>query len=239
MESYPSTYILLAAVSGLFWTITYILIIKRGFQDKIHGMPMWALAMNISWEFIYSFVTPSPMPQLIINIIWFSFDIVILFHFLKYWKHDFPEFKAKFFYPFYILVQATAFLGVLFIQYDCLNSGVMNLQASEGYTLGMGRAYSAFGMNMLMSILYVGLIIKRGSVAGQSIYIAIAKLIGTVFADLPFILFPKSQLTPGSPNSDELLFPYMYGVILIFDIIYVVLVFKRCKKEGINPWKRL
>ncbi len=43
---------------GLFWIITYILIIKRGFQDKKYGMPMVALCANISWEFIFTFIYP-------------------------------------------------------------------------------------------------------------------------------------------------------------------------------------
>ncbi|PKL36047.1 MAG: hypothetical protein CVV44_17650 [Spirochaetae bacterium HGW-Spirochaetae-1] len=238
MENYPHPYLYMAATSGFFWTITYILIIKRGFQDKAHGMPMWALAMNISWEFIYSFVTPAPAPQLYINIVWFSFDVVILYHFIKSWKLDFPQFQARYFYPFFALVMVTSFLGVLFIQYDGLHPGVMNLEASKGYALGMGRAYSAFGMNMIMSILYVGMIMSRNSVAGQSIYIALAKMIGTIFADLAFIVYPKSPITPGTPHADELLFPYMYAAILIFDIIYVVLVYRKCKEEGINPWRR-
>jgi hypothetical protein len=239
MENYPQTYLIMAALSGLFWTITYVLIIKRGFQDGAHGMPMWALAMNISWEFIYSFVTPSPAPQIYINIVWFLFDVVILYHFLKSWKLDYPQIRERYFYPFFLLVMATAFLGVLFIQYDGTHPGVMNLEASKGYSLGMGRAYSAFGMNMLMSILYVGMILQRGNVSGQSIYIALAKMIGTIFADIPFIMYPKSTITPGTPHADEFLFPYMYAVILIFDLIYVILVYRKCKEQGINPWKRL
>jgi len=38
----------LAILSGIFWTITYLLIIRRSIQDKSVGMPMVALCMNIS-----------------------------------------------------------------------------------------------------------------------------------------------------------------------------------------------
>ncbi len=33
--------------SGVFWTVAYILIIKRGSQDKTFGMPLTALYANI------------------------------------------------------------------------------------------------------------------------------------------------------------------------------------------------
>ena len=45
-------------VGGLFWSATYILIIRRGFKYKTFGMPMAALCANISWEAIFAFVTP-------------------------------------------------------------------------------------------------------------------------------------------------------------------------------------
>jgi len=39
--------------SGLFWTLTYLIIIRRGFIDKSYGMPLAALSANISWEAIF------------------------------------------------------------------------------------------------------------------------------------------------------------------------------------------
>ncbi len=53
----------MAIASGVFWTLTYLLIIRRGFQDKTYGMPFFALCANISWEFIFSFVLPHTPPQ--------------------------------------------------------------------------------------------------------------------------------------------------------------------------------
>ncbi len=40
--------------SGLFWTVTYLLIIRRGFRDQTYGMPLVALCANLAWEFIFS-----------------------------------------------------------------------------------------------------------------------------------------------------------------------------------------
>jgi hypothetical protein len=44
--------------SGLLWTVTYLLIIRRGFLDHTYGMPLAALCANLSWEFVFSFVFP-------------------------------------------------------------------------------------------------------------------------------------------------------------------------------------
>ena len=229
-------YFVFAILSGLFWTATYLLIIHRGFKDGAHGMPMYALALNLSWEFIYSFVTPSAAPQLYINYVWFAFDLVILWHFLRSWKVDYGEISPKAFYPYAALVFATAFLLVLFIELDGLNASLFNLR---NHSLGMGRAYSAFGMNLIMSVLYIEMILKRKSSAGQSLYIAVAKLLGTVFADLAFVVapFPNAE-HPGTPAPGELLWPLLYIAIFVFDAIYVALIYRQLKKEGRKPWEK-
>jgi hypothetical protein len=68
---------MLAIASGLFWSLTYLLIIRRGFQDRTYGMPMAALCFNLSWEFIFSFVYPHEGVQRFINIVWFGLDVII------------------------------------------------------------------------------------------------------------------------------------------------------------------
>jgi len=229
-------YMAFAMASGLCWTVTYGLIIYRGFKDKAHGMPMYALALNFSWEFIYSFVTPSPGIQLYINIAWCLFDVVILWHFLRCWRVDYGDIPAKAFYPYAALVFVGAFLLVLFMQFDGANAALYD---QRNHPLGMGRAYSAYAMNLIMSVLYVELILKRRSVAGQSIYIAIAKCVGTVFASLCFVIAPYPNAAhPGTPAPGELLWPLLYVLIFAFDAIYIALVWRQCRKEGIIPWKR-
>ena len=57
----------LMIIGGIFWSLTYILIIRRGFIEKTYGMPLIALCANISWEAIFSFLHPHSPPQLYIN----------------------------------------------------------------------------------------------------------------------------------------------------------------------------
>lgn len=228
MSDLPGPYMLLSILCGLFWTAAYILIIRRGFIDKTSGMPFFALALNISWEFIYSFITPAPGFQRYINILWLVLDSVILYQFIRFWKKDYAFIPNKWVAPLFGLVMATAFFGVLLVQVDST--------PIEGFPLGMGRAYSAFGMNIVMSILFVVLFFRRNSLAGQSIYIALAKLIGTLFMELSFLFYPQ---LPGVPDANVWLFPYAYLVILVWDGMYVFLIYQKCRQQFINPWKRI
>src|ERR1700739_2555555 len=66
--------IILFIVTGLSWTVAYLLIIARARRDKIYGMPVVALCGNLSWEIINSFIE---RPHGIIRpfpIIWLSID---------------------------------------------------------------------------------------------------------------------------------------------------------------------
>lgn len=232
------TYLSFAMLSGLFWTAVYVLIIIKGFKDKSYGMPLFCLALNISWELIYSLVIPNQGAQRWINLIWFIFDIVLVIQVLLYWKKDFPDLKGKVFYPIYSLIMVTAFLGVLTMQLDFSNDLFFH---QREHILGMGRAYSAFMMNLFMSIIFVVFLYQRKSTRGQSIYIGIFKLLGTLFADIPFIITPyvidSNPAHPGTPAAGEMMWPYFYAFILIFDLIYIVQFYVQAKKEGINPFK--
>jgi hypothetical protein len=200
--------------SGICWTLAYILIIRRGFLDKTYGMPLAALCANIAWEFIFSFIILVPPPQNYVNVVWFAFDAVIVFQFLRYGRSIFKEaLPDRYFYPLFVLSLVVAFGGVLTVSYE--------FQDFQG-------KYAAFSQNLMMSILFVAMLVRRNSVSGQSLYIAVLKMIGTV---LPSILF--FMLYPSSPFLN-----YLYVSIFVFDLIYVVALYAKLKEAGIKPWTR-
>lgn len=203
-------------LSGLFWTLTYLLIIARGFQDKTYGMPFVALCANISWEFIFAFVLPQTRPQVFVNYVWFALDCVILFQFLKYWRSDPPLNLrgAKWFYLIFVVTLVASFLAVLLVSLD--------LQDKEG-------KYAAYGQNLLMSVLFVTMFLRRGNLAGQSFYIALFKLLGTLIPSIAFFLL--------RPNA--WLFDFLYVTIFIFDFTYLILVYRMTRELGLNPWTDL
>jgi hypothetical protein len=205
----------LMVCSGIFWTLTYLLILRRGFLDKSYGMPMLALCANLSWEFIFSFIYPHPQPQLYINYLWLLFDVGILVQYLILGRGEFPvHLPRSLFYPTFAL---SLLLSALFILAMC--------REFKDF-IGI---YAAFAQNLLMSVLFLRLLLKRNSSSGQSLYIALCKMIGTVFPSILFYLyFPHS----------ELLFLFFF-TIFIFDLAYFLLLFFKLQEEQVRPWARI
>jgi len=203
-------------VGGLFWSATYLLMIRRGFKDKTFGMPFAALCANISWEAIFAFVTPHSSPQIYINYVWFSLDVVIVYHLLKYGKKEFLQFSSRTFYLVFVLGLGTALVMILAVGEELEDS------------IGM---YAAFGQNLMMSVLFVTMILGRNDLRGQSIYIALFKLLGTGLSSTAFYFF-----RPGI--QDSVLMQFLFVAIFVFDIIYFVMVYQKSKEQGI-VWKRL
>jgi small basic protein len=93
-------------------------------------------------------------------------------------------------------------------------------------------AYSAFGENYLMSILFLMMLFRRNSLMGQSIYIALSKMAGTALASIIACLFvPLAQKSA--------VFQYMFVAIFFFDLSYAAAVFYIGHKQGIAVWRRL
>ncbi|MBI4522454.1 MAG: hypothetical protein HY695_01435 [Deltaproteobacteria bacterium] len=201
--------------SGVCWTLVYIFIIKLGFQEKTYGMPIAALCANISWEFIFSFIYPHEPPQNIISVVWFIFDLAIVYQALRFGKSEFDrEVAAGFFYPTFLLTLTLAFSAVLAITWE--------FRDWDG-------KYAAFGQNLMMSILFIAMLLKRKNVRGQSIYIAFFKMVGTLLPSILFFLsFPASVLLN-----------FLYISIFVFDLIYLVMLGVKHRELGINPWKRV
>ncbi len=206
----------LMIVGGIFWSLTYILIIRRGFIDRTYGIPLAALAANISWEAIFSFIYPHSPPQLYINYVWFFLDVIIVLQFLKYGKSEFPKFSDRQFYVTFLMALITAFFMVLFITYQ--------FNDFDG-------AYSAFGQNLMMSILFITMLLSRNSHRGQSIFIALFKMLGTGISSLAFYLYqPISQ--------GSYLFAFLFVSIFIYDLIYFGIIYQKYREYKIPLWNR-
>ena len=207
------TIILLAG--GIFWILTYIFIISKGFKDKTYGMPLIALCANISWEFIFSFIFPHTPPQLFINYLWFGLDIIIVIQFLKYGKNEFSNLSSSKLYTLFTFLIVSEF-GIILV---------------SSITIGEFKGvYSAFGQNLLMSILFIMMLFKRNSLRGQSIYIAIFKMFGTGLTSLHYYLYePISQ--------SSFILPSLFVSIFVFDIVYIYLIIKLHNSNNISLLK--
>ena len=45
----------LTLLSGICWCVVYEECIRLALTDKTYAMPFWALALNITWEGIYTY----------------------------------------------------------------------------------------------------------------------------------------------------------------------------------------
>lgn len=191
----------LSIASGIFWTITYLLIILRGSLDGTYGMPLVALCANISWEFIFAFVYPHGPVQRPVNIVWLLLDVVILIQLLRYGPREFPRLSQALFYAMFLLSLAMSFCAILFITEEFAD---------------FDGAYSAFGQNLMMSALFIAMLYSRRNLRGQSPAIALFKLAGTACASAAFYFFEPDYQT-------SVLLPFLFISILVLDFIYLIM----------------
>jgi hypothetical protein len=72
----------------LCWDVAYILLVRRSLATKSSGMPLLALAANVSWEIIYALmVADHPLEQLGF-LAWLILDIPVVFATVRAATHD-------------------------------------------------------------------------------------------------------------------------------------------------------
>ena len=205
----PTVQLIFQTSCGICWLVAYVLIIYKGFVDKCLGMPLIALCTNISWEFIFSFIHPYPPPLIYINYLWLLFDCIIFLQAIKFGSCEFTSLWV--FLSYFVLSLVLSFCAVLFITWE--------FKDFDG-------VYAGFGDCLMMSAMFISMFIHRDSLAGQSIYIASSKLIGTLFASIvSFDAGPFSYL-----------FTYLYISIFVLDSIYLGMVWKAThNRQGYLP----
>lgn len=189
----------LLLLSGFCWTITYLQLISLGFKEKTYGMPFVALALNFSWEAFYSYIGLKYYffsVQTWIILTWLIFDIPIVITYFKYGKKYFPRHCSKrYFAPWTLIIFFMSFVlqFLFYIQFGDL-----------------GKAYSGFLQNLIMSILFIGMLVHRNDLKGQDLTIATCKWIGTL---APTLLF-------GVVYGNK--FALVIGLFCsVFDLIYI------------------
>lgn len=205
---------------GIFWIMAYIIIIYKSFKDKTCGMPFFALALNLAWEFTFSFIY-SPENLLmarIMFILWLILDLIILYTFFKY---GYKNLKCKNLITkkelniFTILVILFSIIFIILFVNDISILYKNNIIQASGFIANL--------QNLIMSILFVDMILNRGNILGQSIFIALFKWIGT----LAIAILKFSNMLP-STNTEL----FMIMLIQVFDIIYIYLILKMSNRKS-------
>jgi len=83
---------MLQLIGAVFWTIAYVVLIKRAFTLKTWGMPFFANWFNITYEFYTLFSPSSSTFQRSVTFVWAVLDIFILGSYYMFAdpKTDFP-----------------------------------------------------------------------------------------------------------------------------------------------------
>lgn len=191
--------ILFLLLSGICWSIVYIELIYVGFKDETYGMPFIALALNFSWEVLYCYLGFTYTPENIqnyITLIWLILDTAVVLTYLIYGKKYFPKHTSKkYFVPWTILIFFMSFV----LQYYFV------VEFKD-----LGKLYSAFLQNLVMSILFIHMLIARTDTKGQNLTIAINKWIGTLSPTILYGIIVGNKLI------------LALGIFCsVFDIIYI------------------
>lgn len=214
MESNP--WFAASALScGLFWLVAYVLIIRRGFIDRTYGMPLIPLCVNFAYEIVFGFVWPDDYPVYVVNIIWAGLDAIMVYQYLRYGRSEWPDhYPQRWFYPTFVAVFAMAVIGIVTLTIDTNDTHGGNI--------------TGWGAQLLLSAGSIFMLLRRNSPKGQSMYIGIARMVGTMCLIYAQEVYERKFLF--------LHFIYVAGSLL--DIAYLILLYRTCKAHGISPWRR-
>ena len=168
---------------------------------------MVAICANISWEFIFLFIYPQDDLQKLITSTWFVLDIIIMIQYLVFGRREFKKYiSIKLFYLSFVITLGVSFLIII----------AMTLEFND-----FEGKYAAFSQNLMMSALFISLLLSRGNSSGQSIYIAVFKMLGSLLASIAFFLYFRTCLIT-----------ILSVATLIYDWIYIVLLCKLYRKKN-------
>ena len=211
-ECSPVVQIILNLISGLGWVTVYILCIYLGFKYKTYCIPWISLCMNYAWE-LYFAVAPKKYDKQTpwhraVAIVWSVIDTIIVIQLIIYgYKYVQSSMSKLVFYANIVFVFSSALSFIILFNENFDPVG----------------AYSAFGDNYLMSILFIKMFYDRRKYKndqGQSIYIAICKCIGTLGASITWGV---------CQGYDDPVIVYMYVMITLLDLTYIgMMVFQKC-----------
>jgi hypothetical protein len=178
--------LVLTLLSGVAWTVVYVVAIRIGFQQKTYAIPAAALALNIAWESIHATrgLTADLSVQTFVNLVWAVVDVFVIYTFLRYGRRELPSFVSR---PMFIMWSILLFATAYIVQWLFI--------AEFGWS--DAPRYAAFLQNLLMSGLFIAMFVARGGPRGQSIIIATAKWIGTLAPTIAFGALAGSALILG------------------------------------------
>ncbi|MEM7330799.1 MAG: hypothetical protein AAF490_01815 [Chloroflexota bacterium] len=240
--SQDSLIILTFIGEAIFWLGAYFIVIRIGFKEKIHAMPIAAMCGNISWEIIlgiglfpacpvYWADCPSTFMQ-VGTLAAAALDGVIFFTILRYGR---SQFQLPWFRRHYHLIVLMAFgVAFLFIHGFMKEVFTRNIfQATVNGTIPpfledglQGGIYTGWGLALMMGLLFIALNTIRPKMQGQSFYLALFMFLGNLSA----FFFDMATM-----NQIPILLLILVIPTLIINLLYVGLTYQQTFMIKENP----
>jgi len=156
------------AVGCALWIVAYLLIYTKARRDRTYGLPLLAICLNFSWEFLAVFVWPNPVALWRwFDRLWLGFDLLLVWQLLTSGRREMliPEVR-RFFFP--MLAMLTA--GAIALEHTFVMT----------YFDRLGLV-AAFSINLVMSALFIPFFFaRRSDLRGLSLPAAWCKMLGTL-----------------------------------------------------------
>ncbi|MEG3630568.1 transmembrane-type terpene cyclase [Streptomyces poriticola] len=200
-----------AGPTAVGWVLTYVLAIRQALLDGRVAVPAYLVAVNFAWEFSLTFLLEQTPTQRQINVLWVLFNAVLLYQAVRLGPRDHPALSPRVF--------RWTFAGVLVWASVVIVAAANEFHDRDGMYTGMI-------IQVPLSASFLLMLRRRGSSVGQSMHIAAAKLVGSLFAGLTaFVVYPSHHLL-------QVLVP----TYIALDIAYVVLLRRTMRREGRPLW---
>lgn len=199
-------YHLVCSFGCLLWIAAYVAFVRRGFRDRAPAVPTVAICLNLGWESMYPFLPNFNIWWPLLNLFWLGIDLVLVHQLLRFGpamqRH--PGLRRS----FYLWVPAVYLLGLW---------GQLAFIISFQDRLGL---IVAFGINLVMSALFLWTLAERTDLRGLSLTGAWLKMLGTLGTSIGAHVF-LPLMNPQIPHWSFLTF--LCGAILLLDCVYIAL----------------
>ncbi|MBM0276132.1 transmembrane-type terpene cyclase [Micromonospora tarensis] len=201
-------------VVGICTFAVYIMMLRRQIIEKVPAIPVLALCANISWEITYAFIYPI-YPQMRITLyFWIPLNLVILYLAVRYGRRDFPSLSRR---AYGWLIAGWSLFALTFMPL-----------ATREFDDRLG-VYTTVFVVVFMDAAFVVMLWNRRSTIGQTMYIAVLKMVVDVSGAVGLIIwFP-----------DRWLLHQMIAAEVVLGALYIVLLYRRFRAEGVSPWRKI
>ncbi|WP_027002369.1 hypothetical protein [Hugenholtzia roseola] len=191
----------------LFWLVVYVLVEYKAQKYKYVGIPAMALAANIGWEFVWSWVLVTDLGELFVwgARLWFFFDVLLFYRLMQYGDKQISNFFLKKYFKLWVSLAVVMWAALIY-----------TFTVQFGDPIGGTTGYI---LNLMMSILFIVLFLSNPKEKALSLGIAWCKMIGTVLIVISFWV-----------GAGEFPFVTVIGIAtFLIDLCYIALLSNRQK----------